>query len=54
LSLDTCFIKFGKEDKYEELKETMRITLKEVLEFNRLDALIAMGNSEYKKEMIAV
>jgi len=42
------------EKTYKELKETMKITLKEVLEFNRLDTLIAMGNSEYKKEMIAV
>ena len=42
------------EKTYEELKETLGITLKEALEFNRLDALAAVGSSDYRKEIIAV
>jgi len=37
----------------EELKETLEVTLKEALEFNRQDAFSAAGN-DYKKEKIAV
>ena len=37
----------------EELKETLQATLKEALEFNRQDALTAVGK-EYMKEKIAV
>lgn len=37
----------------EELKETLGITLKEALEFNRLDALTAAG-SGYREEKIAL
>ncbi len=37
----------------EELKETLQITLREALEFNRQDALIAAGN-KYIEEKIAV
>lgn len=40
------------EKSYEELKETLGITLKEALEFNRQDALSAAG-SGYKEEKIA-
>lgn len=38
---------------YEELKETLEITLKEALEFNRQDAINAAGCG-YKEEIIAV
>ena len=38
---------------YEELKETLEVTLKEALEFNRQDALKAAG-SGYTEEKIAV
>jgi len=38
---------------YEELKETLAITLREALEFNRQDALSAAG-SDYKEEKIAI
>ena len=38
---------------YEELKETLEITLKEALDFNRQDALIAAG-SRYSEEKIAI
>lgn len=38
---------------YESLKETLELTLKEALEFNRQDARIAAG-SKYREEMIAV
>ncbi len=38
---------------YETLKETLSVTLKEALEFNRLEALTAAG-SEYREEKIAV
>jgi hypothetical protein len=35
------------------LKETLAVTLKEALEFNRLDALNSAGN-DYREEKIAV
>jgi predicted RNase H-like HicB family nuclease len=38
---------------YDELKETLEITLKEALEFNRLDALSAAGG-DYREEKIAI
>lgn len=38
---------------YDELKETLEVTLKEALEFNRQDALTAAG-SGYMEEKIAV
>jgi len=38
---------------YEELKETLKITLREALEFNRQDALTLAG-SDYKEEKIAI
>jgi predicted RNase H-like HicB family nuclease len=38
---------------HQELIESLRITLKEVLEFNRQDALTAAGG-EYKEEKIAL
>lgn len=41
------------EKTYDELKETLAVTLKEALEFNRKDALTAAG-SGYKEEKIAV
>jgi len=41
------------EKTYEELKETLGVTLREVLEFNRHDALTAAG-SNYKEEKIAI
>jgi predicted RNase H-like HicB family nuclease len=41
------------EKSYEELKETLEVTLKEALEYNRKDALTAAG-SGYKEEKIAV
>lgn len=41
------------EKTYEALKETLEITLKEALEFNRQDALSAVG-SGFKKEIIAL
>lgn len=37
----------------EELKETLAVTLKEALEFNRRDALTAAG-SGYKEEKITI
>ena len=42
------------EKTYEELKETLEVTLKEALEFNRLDALTAVGNTDYREEIIAI
>jgi predicted RNase H-like HicB family nuclease len=42
-----------KEKTYEELKESLGVTLKEALEFNRQDALTAAG-SGYKEEKIAI
>ena len=41
------------EHTHEELIETLRITLKEALEFNRKDAIAAVG-SGYIEEIIAV
>jgi predicted RNase H-like HicB family nuclease len=41
------------EKSYEELKETLAITLKEALELNRIDALNSAGN-DYREEKIAV
>ena len=41
------------ERSYEELKETLQITLKEALEFNREDALNAAG-AGFLKEKIAI
>ncbi len=38
---------------YEELKETLEVTLREALAFNRQDALAAAG-SGYKEEKIAI
>lgn len=37
----------------EELLETLRITLKEALEFNKQDALFAVG-AEFQEEKIAI
>ncbi|MFQ5597408.1 MAG: type II toxin-antitoxin system HicB family antitoxin [Nitrospiria bacterium] len=37
----------------EALKETLAVTLKEALEFNRLEALTAAGG-EYREEKIAI
>ena len=41
------------EKTYDELKDTLAVTLKEALEFNRQDAL-SMAGSRYKEERIAV
>ena len=41
------------EHSYEELIESLRVTLKEVLDFNRLDALDAAGE-DYQEAQIAV
>ena len=41
------------EKTFDELKETLRITLREALEINRQDALIAAGKG-YIEEKIAV
>ncbi len=41
------------EKTYDELKETLSVTLKEALEFNRQDALKAAG-TDYKEEKIAI
>jgi len=41
------------EKTYEKLKETLEVTLREALEFNRQDALKAAG-SGYKEAKIAV
>ena len=38
---------------YEELKETLQVTLKEALEFNRQDALAAAGEG-FQEEKIGV
>ena len=38
---------------YEELQETLKITLKEAIEFNHQDALALAGTS-YKEERIAI
>ena len=39
------------EKTYENLKETLEITLREALEFNRQDAITAAGN-DYSEEKI--
>ena len=39
------------EKSYEELKETLEVTLREALEFNRQDAITAAGN-DYSEEKI--
>ena len=41
------------EETYDQLKETLEITLKEALEFNREEALTVAG-SGYREEKIAV
>ena len=41
------------EKSYEELKETLEVTLREALEFNRQDAITAAGN-DYSEEKIAI
>lgn len=41
------------EETYEALKETLAVTLKEALEFNRQDALSSAGG-DYKEEKIAI
>lgn len=41
------------EKTYDELIETLEVTLREALEFNRQDALNAAG-SDYKEEKIAL
>ncbi len=41
------------EKTYKQLKETLEVTLKEVLEFNRRDALSAAGVG-YTEEKIAI
>ena len=41
------------EKSFEALKESLKITLIEALEFNRQDALSAAG-SEYKEEIIVI
>jgi len=41
------------EKTYKELKETLEVTLKEALEFNRQDALCAAG-AGYTEEKIAI
>ena len=41
------------EKTYELLKETLAVTLREALEFNRQDALSATGG-DYKEEKIAI
>ena len=38
---------------YEELKETLKVTLEEILELNKLDAIAAAGE-DYREERIAV
>ena len=41
------------EKTYEELRETLKITLREALQFNRQDAIVAAG-TDYREEKIAV
>nr|VFK67819.1 MAG: Uncharacterised protein family (UPF0150) [Candidatus Kentron sp. UNK]VFK73136.1 MAG: Uncharacterised protein family (UPF0150) [Candidatus Kentron sp. UNK] len=41
------------EETYEALKETLRITLKEALEFNRRDAL-ALAGTDYREDRISI
>nr|VFK17866.1 MAG: Predicted nuclease of the RNAse H fold, HicB family [Candidatus Kentron sp. LPFa] len=38
---------------YEELKETLKITLQEALEFNRREAL-ALAGTDYKEDKISI
>ncbi len=38
---------------YEELKETLKVTLREALEFNRQDAL-TLADADYKEERITL
>ena len=39
---------------YEELLETLKITLKEAIEFNRQEAIRAVEDSYFSKELILV
>ncbi len=41
------------EKSYDELMESLKVTLQEALEFNRREALAAAGNN-YREEKIAV
>jgi len=41
------------EESYNELIETLKITLKEAIDFYRHDAIVAAG-SDYREEIIAV
>ena len=41
------------EETHEKLLETLKITLKEALEFNRQDALTALG-TDFREEQIAI
>jgi predicted RNase H-like HicB family nuclease len=41
------------ESSRDELLDSLRVTLREALEFNRLDAIAAAGDS-YQEELIAV
>ena len=41
------------EPTYEELKETLKVTLEEILELNKVDAIAAAGD-DYREERIAV
>jgi predicted RNase H-like HicB family nuclease len=41
------------EKTHDELLETLKITLKEALEFNRQDALAALG-ADFREEQIAI
>ncbi len=41
------------ESSYQALKETLEITLREALEFNRLEAIAAAGKN-YREEIIAL
>ncbi len=41
------------ESTYEELRESLQITLREALEFNRIDALAAAGEG-FREEKIAI
>lgn len=41
------------EETYEELLESLRLTLKEAIDFNRSDAIAAVG-SGYREEKIAI
>jgi len=41
------------EETHEQLMETLKITLKEALEFNRQDALTSLG-TDFREEQIAI